>query len=401
MVSILCYKSKTLSNGENPLVIRVCKNGKKKYQSLGISVKPEHWDFVKNKPKPNCPNKELILKIMLEKEIEFQKQILELKSEEKDYTASSLLKSKPKIEIKTVLEFYNDLINQFIVSGNNGNSRIYKDSLRSLNNFTNNKLDFPFNEIDVDWLKDYEYWMKSRNCKETTISLQFRTLRSAYNKAVANNYVGKAENPFLKFRISKFNTKTQKRSITKDEIKKIMEIDLTSQRYYIRFSRDIFIFSYLCGGINFSDMAYLKAKNVIEDRLCYMRKKTHKKISVPLNDKVLNIIAEYSTAKNGEEYLFPILDNDIHLTEQQQFNRIHKIISKVNDNLKKIAKMLGIETNLTSYVSRHSFATILKRSGVNIAIISEALGHSDLKTTQIYLDSFENSQIDEAMKNLL
>lgn len=228
MVSILCYKSKTLSNGENPLVIRVCKNGKKKYQSLGISVKPEHWDFVKNKPKPNCPNKELILKIILEKEIEFQKQILELKSDEKDYTASSLLKSKAKIQIKTVLEFYNDLINQFITSGNNGNSRIYNDSLRSLKNFTHNKLDFSFNEIDVDWLKDYECWMKSRNCKETTISLQFRTLRSTYNKAVANNYVGKAENPFLRFKVSKFKTKTQKRSISKNETGKIMEIDLTS-----------------------------------------------------------------------------------------------------------------------------------------------------------------------------
>lgn len=132
-----------------------------------------------------------------------------------------------------------------------------------------------------------------------------------------------------------------------------------------------------------------------------MRKKTHKKISISLNDKALSIISEYSKAKNGEDYLFPILDNDTHLTEQQQFNRIHKIISKVNDSLKKIVKMIGIETNLSSYVARHSFATILKRSGVNVAIISEALGHSDLKTTQIYLDSFENSRIDEAMKNLL
>lgn len=110
--------------------------------------------------------------------------------------------------------------------------------------------------------------MKSHNCKETTISLQFRTLRSTYNKAVANIHVGKAENPFLKFKISKFNTKTQKRSISKDEIKKMTDIDLSPYRYYIRFSRDIFLFSYLCGGINFSDMAYLKAKNVIENRLC-------------------------------------------------------------------------------------------------------------------------------------
>lgn len=53
------------------------------------------------------------------------------------------------------------------------------------------------------------------------------------------------------------------------------------------------------------------------------------------------------------------------------------------------------------HVARHTYATVLKRSGVNIGIISESLGHSDLKTTQIYLDSFENSEIDAAMKNLL
>ena len=56
---------------------------------------------------------------------------------------------------------------------------------------------------------------------------------------------------------------------------------------------------------------------------------------------------------------------------------------------------------ITFHVARHTFATVLKRSGVNIAIISESLGHSDLSTTQIYLDSFENSQIDAAMQNLL
>ena len=72
----------------------------------------------------------------------------------------------------------------------------------------------------------------------------------------------------------------------------------------------------------------------------------------------------------------------------------------MNYCLKEIAKIIGIE-HLTSYVARHSYATVLKNSGVNIALISETLGHSDLKTTQIYLDSFENSQIDEALENLL
>lgn len=84
----------------------------------------------------------------------------------------------------------------------------------------------------------------------------------------------------------------------------------------------------------------------------------------------------------------------------QRKNRIHKVIGKVNPYLAEIGKM-AVETHLTTYVARHTFATVLKRSGVNIAIISESMGHSDIATTQIYLDSFEDSQIDEAMKNLL
>ena len=85
----------------------------------------------------------------------------------------------------------------------------------------------------------------------------------------------------------------------------------------------------------------------------------------------------------------------------QKQNRIHKILAKVNKNLKLLATQFGVEGNVTTYVARHSFASVLKKSGVNIALICEALGHSDLTTTQIYLDSFDNEQVDEAMKNLL
>lgn len=85
----------------------------------------------------------------------------------------------------------------------------------------------------------------------------------------------------------------------------------------------------------------------------------------------------------------------------QKNNRVHKICHCINKELRQFAKDLKIEAEVTTCTARHTFATVLKRSGVNIAIISESLGHSDLATTQIYLDSFENSQIDEAMKNLL
>ena len=75
------------------------------------------------------------------------------------------------------------------------------------------------------------------------------------------------------------------------------------------------------------------------------------------------------------------------------------MLGKVNKNLKQLAAQLGVESNVTTYTARHSFASVLKKSGVNIALISEALGHADLATTQIYLDSFDNEQVDEVMGN--
>ena len=83
-VSVVCYKSKVLSNGKSLLMLRVTKDRKPKYVSLGIAIFPKYWDFEKNKPTPRCPNKELIEKIILDKQVEYQRQILEFVAEQKE-----------------------------------------------------------------------------------------------------------------------------------------------------------------------------------------------------------------------------------------------------------------------------------------------------------------------------
>ena len=103
---------------------------------------------------------------------------------------------------------------------------------------------------------------------------------------------------------------------------------------------------------------------------------------------------------NDSPYLFPIL-SPFHVTEVQKANRIHKVISKVNERLKQIGEELGLSITLTTYVARHSQATVMKKAGVPTSIIKEIMGHSSERVTQIYLDSFDNEQIDVAMKNLL
>ena len=353
-VNVVCYTSKILSNGEHPLMLRICKDGKKKYRSLGISVNPKYWDFKKNTLKACCPNKEYIQKIILNKQMEFQQRMLLLTCEQRDYTVSSLLnKDNVTFELKTVEEFYCNLIEQYTCEDKCGNRLIYKGSLNSIKTFAKGKLDIPFSDIDTIWLTKYEKWLRSKGNKETTISLLFRTLRSAYNKAINAKCARASDYPFNEFKINKFNTTTQKRAIAKTDVLKFTtEIHPVGKQQYMELSKDIFVFSYLCGGINFTDIANLTNENIQNGRLHYIRQKTKKQIKIGIPQEAMQIIEKYSPKSNG--YLFPILDSKVHKTALQKQNRIHKLLSKVNKNLKLLAAQLGIEANVTTYLARHN-----------------------------------------------
>ena len=402
-ISVICYKSKTLANGEHPLMLRIAQNGKSTYKSLKISVAAKHWDFERNVPKPNNPNKDLIQKIILKTKLDYQQKILEKKANSEEFTASSLInEQKEEIKAKTVEEFYLSLIEDLKQKGRIGNSYAYLNSYNTLRNFNKGKkLNYTFSHIDVSFCKRFEDWMRSKGNKDTTLSYQFRTLRATYNKAIEAKIVAREKNPFIEYKLSHFNTKTIKRALSKNDILKLINANCNGQSKLRQLTHDLFSFSYLCGGISFVDIANLTRQNIVEDRLIYQRQKTHGNINLLLSKEASTIIAKYSTYQQEAGYLFPILHCKRHITPMQKSNRVHKICHQVNTELRTFAQELGITAEVTTYVARHSFATILKKSGVNIGIISQALGHQDIKTTQIYLSKFDNEQVDDAMKNLL
>ena len=401
-ISVVCWKYKPLSNGECPLFLQVSQKSRRKYQSMGISVDPSYWDFKRKRLKPDCPNGEYLQKIILDKITEVQKQVLIFTADQKEITPAKLLEKRNSItKDKTVGEFYTELVSEFLQSDRVGNRRVYKMSYNSIKEFNKGRLNILFADIDLAWLNRYEKWLRSKGNKDTTISLLFRTLRSAYNKAIEERSARKTSYPFDSFKVSKFDVKTRKRAISKEDMLKIMALDLSNESESVRLSRDIFIFSYLCGGINFTDVANLKTENIIAGRLEYIRQKTGKKLSFQLSQEACKIIDRYSQSNLKRGYLFPILDKKVHLTALQKQNRIHKLLVRTNKDLKSIAGKAEIKVALSTYASRHTFSTVLKNSGVNVSLISEALGHESLATTTIYLDSFDNQQVDNAMKNLL
>lgn len=399
-VKVLCYKSKTLKDGTHPLMVRVCKDGKKKYQSIGISILPTHWDFKKNEPNECCPNRDEIRLLIQQKLYDLQKTILNKRIEGKDFTASSLL--SPTQSAKSQLhnnvgECFNFYVRMLKEQGRLRYAGMYEVSYNSFVKYAGS-LDIPFSDVDMVWLKKYEAWMLKQGLAVNTIGTRIRHLRAVFNMAIEHHVIDKECYPFHAYKVSKVSQTPPKRSMTKADIQKVLSYHGKTDMERLAIS--LFTFSYYSAGINFIDMAMLKHSNLVDGKLSYTRAKTKKQIVIPLQEEVLKIITDYSAnSAEQSDYIFPIL-SAFHKSETQVANRLHKVLAKVNKALKNIGLELGLPIKLTTYVARHSFATVLKRAGVSTSIISESLGHSSEKITQTYLDSFENSQMKEALSHL-
>lgn len=160
-------------------------------------------------------------------------------------------------------------------------------------------------------------------------------------------------------------------------------------------ARDFWLFSYFGNGMNVKDIVLLKNKNIQGDYLVFERAKTErtlrtdkKPITVFITEDMKAIIDRWANKdKSQNNYLFPILE--LGISPLEQFETTLLFISLINSWMKKITENLGINKKATTYVARHTFSTVMKRSGVSTEYIQEALGHTDIKTTENYLGSFD------------
>jgi site-specific recombinase XerD len=309
---------------------------------------------------------------------DYEKKMKKLEVLEIEITFDTLLEIKNRNRPnQTVAEYFEIQVEHLKTSGKFNTASKYECTFVSLQKFRS--MNIVFNKIDFPFLRDYELFLRKSGVGNNTIATRFATLKAIYNKALADGVFKSEDNPFRKYKVGSLWTKTRKRAINKEDVLKLKELDLSqSNSFYLHFACDVFLFSYYTAGMNFKDIATLRYADIENDRVYYSRSKTNKEMSCFLMPEAKQIVEKYSFPFNSsDDYIFPILNRRIHISEQQRHNRIHKALAKVNANLKTLSTMIGLETPLTTYVARHTYATVLKRSGVNIAIISESLGHSE------------------------
>ncbi len=404
-VKVVLFTSKVLLNGEHPIMLRITKNRLRKYISIGMNCPLKYWDKTKEMPKSNHPKRAEIIALGNKFEKEFTDKIHEFSLHSKEYTIDQLVTAvldKPKSTDALVLNYIDALVTTLKEEKRMGTAKSNNDCKLMLFKFHSDKK-LTFQEIDNSFLTKWESFMRKRDFKETSMAVYFRTLRSIINKAINDGIIPKTCYPFDNFKVSKFDLKTRKRALSKEDMIKIYNYPV-KEGSKMSDCHKIFMFSYFNQGMNYVDIAKLKWSNISKSGIMeYNRQKTGCSFAIQLGEQSLKILEDYSkiSGYDAENYVFPILNKAIHITPTQIQNRLLKVIKQVNINMKIIGAALEIETPITTYVARHTYATVLKRSGVSTSIISNALGHESESITQTYLDDFESNVFFEANKNLL
>jgi site-specific recombinase XerD len=388
-------KSRMYSNGEYPIFIRIQLKSVRKLVSVKKSILPEFWNdkkgevILKSKSKEELRYLSLLDNFLKKKLAEYKSEYLILENNKPYYTISDLSDLiEEKSKSTTVFKFMEGYIERLEKAGKIGNSKAYKNTLGVFKKFRNEK-DLTFDELSYKVLKRFEEDLQGKGRKVNAISFHMRTLRSIYNKAIKEEFAHQELYPFKDYRVKR--EKTAKRAIIKGNITLLKKMDLSKRPEYDK-ARDYFLFCFYTRGMSFIDLAHLKVSNIFNDRITYSRNKTNQKFTIKITPQISDIIAKYNDLNESDRYLFPIIidpKGDIYI----QYRNGMRLTNK---KLKELGEELKLPVGLSTYVSRHSWATIAKREGVPTAVISEGLGHETERTTQIYLDSFENQVLDDA-----
>lgn len=391
--SIILDKRTTNADGLFPLKLRVTFDRNSRLYSVGHFISEENFEKMNSSKLRDEKVKDIRVESqnLKNRAEEISRKIEQFNWEE----FKSLLFPDHKVEKdkSLVATLFNDYVSTLKSEGRVSTYQSYQTTLNSLENFKSN---LKWSEITKEFLNQYEKKMLQEGRSLTTVGIYLRSLRAIYNIAVENSIVTKEAYPFGKKKYKIPAGRNIKKALTIEEVKRIFDFDASFDASYQK-SKDFFILSYLCNGLNLKDICQLKNKDLQGNKLTIIRAKTalttksnSKPILIILHETALEIINKYRNFDiSPDSYIFPFLIKNS--TPEDARKKIQNLTKTTNKFMKRIGEQLGIEKHITTYTARHSFSTVLKRSGVSTEYISESLGHSDLRTTESYLDSFEDS----------
>lgn len=383
-----------------PIRIRVTYRRQQIYYSTGFKMNSSDWGKLKeSKSKMFVDIRESLGKVF-----EITKLHIQDMGEKNTFSFDSLEKRLGSATGDTINTAFQNKIANLYKNKKISTGDWYKNTLRNIELFAGNNI--KYHKINADWLRSFHQFLlledvqKKVNPKSlTSISMFMRALRAIINEAKEVGVIKEADYPFGsdkgKYEIPEPIGRAM--ALTLKQVGLIVKLECENNA--MSRSRDYWFFSYLCNGANITDICKMKFSNIHNGEIYFYRQKTFgkgKKIEIRalITPEMQSIIDTWGNKdKSQKSFIFPILKGNESALDERRI--IKNFTRHLNLNMGKVGAQLGIG-KISTYTARHSFATVLKRSGANVSSISESLGHRSIKTTAQYLDKFE---VEERQRN--
>jgi integrase len=391
-VTVVLKKNKPKPNNEFPLYLRIIKNRKTVFESLGINVPESLWDDSNKRVKGKYPNSARVNNTIAKKIAEANDKVLEL-----DGKAGGVKQIKKELSQKVTVSFidyFNEHINELKKAKSAGNHKKSKSVLKKLVDYLGSK-SLSFDEFTLNFLKSYEKYLRGIGNSTNTVHANLKVFRMLFNKAVDEDVIQPHNNPFLKYKLKWDNV--EKIFLTEKELSDFAQVT-TEEGSTIKKHQDMFVFASYAGGIRISDLLQLKWENFDGESIRFFIHKTKNHLSIKLPTAALDIINRYKPLTGKPiGYIFPILKNEDDLSNPEDLlQKISSATAHANKNLKSIAKRANIEKKVTFHSSRHTWATRALSKGMPVTHVSKLMGHSNLQVTMGYA-KIVNKDLDDAM----
>jgi len=391
-------------DGSFPVKYRISFQGNKRLYSTGFDLNPDDFDALSstNKRKSDritgIKNK---LDFIRNEYLEVLNKYFSVKFSHTEFKAKldefNDKKNGSDKKSENVFEILENHYKELMENNQIGTASTYRTTLSALKKFTNRKT-FQLSEITPDFLKSFENKLINKEEKSiNTVSIHCKNIRKIFKDAIRNNIILNDLYPFGTGKYIIPETLNNKRALDISDILKIMtyKTEIEQERY----AKDMFVFSYLCNGINMTDIFNLKFSDIdtYNNVITYIRKKTNtsvkrktEKIVIPYSDDIKDIIDEILTkwkrkSNNQDDFIFDVIEKTQSAVIQKV--KIKQRTKQINKYLKRIAEKLEIKEDISTYFARHSWATILLQSSNNIFLIKEGFGHKSITTTEKYIST--------------
>ncbi|MFM1961635.1 MAG: hypothetical protein RLZZ172_480 [Bacteroidota bacterium] len=359
---------------EVSILIRMTQNRKLKRMSTGIKVLPETWDPVKKKIRKKhhlADQYNKLLDLKLAEVIKTYSKLLEVNGA---VSPDEILREMLRDTTTNFFDFAHNTKMAEIKSRNKmGTYRRYEAVFSKLEAYAGRGLSL--RRINYKFLKEYSLYLKTKlKNTDDTVSANLSVIRTIINEAIRHGLFTD-NNPFDQVKLR--YTDNTKEKLTAEELKRIFTTPLP-HIHSLLLARDFFLACFLAEGSRAGDMMLMQSGNIVNNCLVFQQQKTGTQMVIPIVQELMEIITRYNT---GGRFIFPFLNEDTVINEQI----INSRITFVNKYLKEVAKYCGILKKLSTHVSRHTYTDLaLQATNENIYLVQKSLGHSSVKTTELY-----------------